>query len=137
MLVILQVYRNFFNIFTKQRETPECFSGRFSLLYFYSLVKKENIGLKWHKDTKIRLIIPESRSNSRITVNLKLIMCFPINHFSIIVWPPPCIAMCVLNCADISYFISGSIAVDRHLNAASQKENNTEECPFIFSSDVS
>ena len=156
MLVILQVYRNFFNIFTKQRETPECFSGRFSLLYFYSLVKKENIGLKWNKDIKIRYIIPESsfkiwkilnilkpknvilcRLGSRITVNLKLNICFPINHFPIIVRPPPCTARCVLGCADISYVTSGSVAVDRHLNAASKKENNTEECPYIFSSDVS
>ena len=77
------------------------------------------------------------RSGSRITVNLKLNMRFPINHFSIIVRPLPCTARCVLSCADISYFISGSVAVDRRLNAASKKENNTEECPYIFSSDVS
>ena len=57
-------------------------------------------------------------------------MRFPINHFSIIVRAPPCIARCILSCADISYFISGSVAVDQHLNAASKKENNTEECPY-------
>ena len=49
----------------------------------------------------------------------------------------PCTTRCILSCADISYFISGSVAVDRRLNAASKKENNTEECPYIFSSDVS
>ena len=64
---------------------------------------------------------------SGITVNLELNMRFPINHFSIIVRPPPCTARCVLSCADISYFISGSVAVDRRLNAASKKEHNTEE----------
>ena len=61
----------------------------------------------------------------------------PFNHFSIIVRPPPCTVWCILSCADISYFISGSVAVDRRLNAASKKENNTEECPYIFPSDVS
>ena len=32
----------------------------------------------------------------------------------------------VLSCADISFFISGSVAIDQRLNAASKKENNTE-----------
>ena len=45
-------------------------------------------------------------------------------------------AMCILIYADISYFISGSVTVDRRLNAASKKENNTAECPYIFSSGV-
>ena len=40
----VQVYRNFFNLFTKKREVSECFLGQFSLLYFYPLVQKENIG---------------------------------------------------------------------------------------------
>ena len=44
--------------------------------------------------------------------------------------------MCILIYADISYFISGSVTVDRRLNAASKKENNTAECPYIFSSGV-
>ena len=69
-------------------------------------------------------------------LNLKLNLPFPINHFSIFVQPPPCTARCVLSCADISYFMSGSVAVDRRLNAA-KKENNTEEYLYIFSSDVS
>ena len=72
------------------------------------------------------------RSGSRITVNLKLNMRFPINHFSIIVRPPPCTVRCVLSCADITYFISGSVAVDRCLNAASKKENNTEGSSIRF-----
>ena len=46
LLVIFQVYGHFLNIFTKKREVPECFLGRFSLLFFYSLVQKENIGLE-------------------------------------------------------------------------------------------
>ena len=41
------------------------------------------------------------------------------------------------SCADITYFISGLGAVDRHLNATPKKENNTERCPYILSSDVS
>ena len=69
---------------------------------------------------------------SGITVNLELNMRFPINHLSIIVRPPPCTARCVLSCADISYFISGSVAVDRRLNAASKKENNTEGMSIHF-----
>ena len=77
------------------------------------------------------------RSGSRITVNLKLNLRFPINHFSIIIRRPPCTARCVLSCADVSYFVSGSVAVDRRLNAPSKKEKNTEECPYIFPSDVS
>ena len=77
------------------------------------------------------------RSGSPIAVNLKWNLRFAINHFSIIFRSPPCTARCVLSCADISYFISGSVAVDRRLNAASEKENNTEECPYIFPSDVS
>ena len=36
------------------------------------------------------------------------------------------IARCVLSCADISCFISASIALCRSFNAASKKENNTE-----------
>ena len=36
------------------------------------------------------------------------------------------IARCVLSCADIC-FISASIALGRRFNAASKKENNTEE----------
>ena len=59
-------------------------------------------------------------------------MRFPINLFLIIVRPPPCTAKCVLSCADISYFISGSVAVDRRSNAASKKENNTEGMSIHF-----
>ena len=125
MLVIRQVYRNFFKIFTKEREVSKCFSGRFSLLYFYSLVQKESIGLIWNKDTKIRYIIPESsfwiqnnlkcfkiynvslcRSASRINVNLKLTMRFPINHFSIIVRPPTCTTRWVLSCGDLLWWVT-------------------------------
>ena len=72
------------------------------------------------------------RSGTRITVNLKLNMRFPINHFLIIVGPPLCTAKCVLNWADISYFISGSVALDRRSIAASKKENNTEGMPIHF-----
>ena len=66
------------------------------------------------------------RSDSRITVNLKLNMRFPVNQFSIIVRPPPSTARCVLSCTDVTYFISASVAVDRRFNPASKKENNTE-----------
>ena len=59
-------------------------------------------------------------------------MRFPINHFSIIVLPPPYIARCVLSCADITYFISALVAVDRRFNAASKKENNTEVMSIHF-----
>ena len=59
-------------------------------------------------------------------------MRFPINHFSIIVRPPPCTARCVLSCANISYCILGSAAVDRHFKAASKKENNTEGMSIHF-----
>ena len=38
------------------------------------------------------------------------------NHFSIIVWPPPCTVRSVLSWADITCFISGSVAVDWRLN---------------------
>ena len=72
------------------------------------------------------------RSGSRITVNLKLNMPFPINHFSIIVWPPPCTSRCVLSCGDTNYFLSGSDAVDWRLNAASKKENNAEGMSIHF-----
>ena len=71
-------------------------------------------------------------SSSRITMNLKLNMRFPINHFSIIVRPPPCTVRCVLSCVDITYIFSGSVAVDRRLNAASKKENNTEGMSLQF-----
>ena len=63
-------------------------------------------------------------------------MCFPINNFSIIVRPPPCTAMFVLSCADITYFISGSVAVDRRFNAASKKTSKLRECPYISSSNI-
>ena len=53
-------------------------------------------------------------------------MRFPINHFSIIVRLPPCTALFVTSYADITYFISGSVAVDRRYNAASIKEIKTE-----------
>ena len=59
-------------------------------------------------------------------------MRFAINHFSIIVRPPPYTARCVLSCADITYFISASVAVDRGFNAASKKENNTEGMSIYF-----
>ena len=36
-------------------------------------------------------------------------------------------ARCVLYCADISCFISASIALGWRFNASSKKENNTEE----------
>ena len=71
-------------------------------------------------------------SNTRITVNLKLNMRFPINHFSTIVRPPPCTARCVLSCADITYFISSLVAVDRRFKAASKEENNTERISINF-----
>ena len=73
---------------------------------------------------------------SRITVNLKLNMRFPINHFSIICRPLPCTARCVLSCDDITYFISASVAVDRHFNEASKKENILREYLYIFSSNI-
>ena len=53
-------------------------------------------------------------------------MRLPINHFSIIVRPPPCTARCVLSCADSTCFTSDSVTVDQRFNAASEKENNTE-----------
>ena len=59
-------------------------------------------------------------------------MRFPINHSSIIVQPPPCTARCVLSRDGISYFISGSVAIDRRLNAGSKKENNTEGMSIHF-----
>ena len=65
-------------------------------------------------------------------MNLKLNMRFRINHFSIIVRPIPCTGRCVLSCADISYFISGTVAVDQRLNSASKKENNTEAMSIHF-----
>ena len=71
-------------------------------------------------------------SDSRTTVNLKLNMRFPINHFSIVVRPPPYTPRCALSCADITYFISASVAVDRRFNAASKKENNTEGMSIHF-----
>ena len=77
------------------------------------------------------------RFGSRITVNLKLNVRFPINHFSIIVQPPPCTARCILSCSNSIYFIPGSVAVDQRLNAASKNENNAEECPYVFSSNIS
>ena len=64
-------------------------------------------------------------------------MGFPINHFSIIVRPPPCTAMFVLICANITYFISGSVTVDRRFNAASKKTSKLRECPYISSSNIS
>ena len=72
------------------------------------------------------------KSGSCITVNLKLNMRFPINHFSIIVRSPQCTAKWVLSCADITYFISASVAVDRLFNAASKKENNTKGMSIHF-----
>ena len=72
------------------------------------------------------------RSGPRITMNLKLNMRFSINHFLTIVRPPSCTAKCVLSCADISYSISGLVAVDRRSNAASKKENNTMGIPIHF-----
>ena len=72
------------------------------------------------------------RSGFRNTENLKLNMRFPISRFWIIVWPPPCTARCVLSCDDITYFISGSVAVDRRFNAASKKENNSEGMSIHF-----
>ena len=52
-------------------------------------------------------------------------MRFPINHFSIIVRPPPCTAMFVLSCVNITYFISGSVT------------SKLRECPYISSSNIS
>ena len=72
------------------------------------------------------------RSDSLITVNLKLNMHFPINHFSTIVRRPPCTTRCVLSCTEITYFISASVAVDQRFNAVSKKENNTETMPINF-----
>ena len=59
-------------------------------------------------------------------------MRFPFNLFSIIVRPPLCTARCVLCCANISYFILGSVTIDQRLNAASKKENNTEAMSIHF-----
>ena len=57
ILVILQVYSNFFNICTKKKEVPKSISRPCSLsLLLYS---ERNIGLKWNKDIKIREIIPQ------------------------------------------------------------------------------
>ena len=96
--------------------------------------KYQKVALKFWKI--LNILKPKNvilcRSGSRITVDLKTNMRFPINHFSIIVRPPPCTVRCVLSCADISYFISGSVAVDWRLNAASKKENNTEEMAIHF-----
>ena len=39
---------------------------------------------------------------------------------------------CVLSCANITYFTSASVAVDRRFNAASKKENNTEGMSMHF-----
>ena len=59
-------------------------------------------------------------------------MHFPVNRFSIIVRRPPCTARFVLSYADITYFISASVAVDRRFNAASKKENKTEGMSIHF-----
>ena len=72
------------------------------------------------------------KSDSHITMNLKLNVHFQINHFSIIVRPPWCTARYVLICADITYFISASVAVKRRFHAASKIENNTEGMSIYF-----
>ena len=43
----------------------------------------------------------------------------------------------VLNCANITYFISTSVNRFSRFNAASKYENITEGSPYIFPSDVS
>ena len=142
LLVILQVYGNVFNIFTKKREVPECLQVDF-LFYkkrtfflqkktlLWKEIRTQKLDKKYPKVVSkfwkvLNILKPNNiilcRFGSRITVNLKLNVRFPINHFSIIVQPPPCTARCVLSCADISYFISDSVTVDRRLNAASRKK---------------
>ena len=67
------------------------------------------------------------QSDTRIIVNSKQSMRFPNSHF--LDHPSTTtmhIAQSVLSCADISCFISASIALCRSFNSASKKENNTE-----------
>ena len=67
------------------------------------------------------------QSDTRIIVNSKQNMRFPNSHF--LDHPSTTtmhIAKCVLSCADISCFISASIALCRSFNSTSKKENNTE-----------
>ena len=67
------------------------------------------------------------QSDAPITVNSKLNMRFLNSHFldhrSTTTMHT---ARCVLSCAEISCFISASVALGRRFNAASKKENNTE-----------
>ena len=42
-----------------------------------------------------------------------------------------------LSCANTTYFISVSVAVDGCFNAASKKKITLRQCPYIFSSKVS
>ena len=76
------------------------------------------------------------RSGPRISVNLKLNICFSINYFSIIFRLPPCTSRFDLSRANITYFISSPVAVDRRFNAASKKENKTEGMPIHFSHQI-
>ena len=52
--------------------------------------------------------------------------------FSAIIRLLPRTARRVLSCADITYFISVSVALGRRFNAASKKENNTEGMSIHF-----
>ena len=44
----------------------------------------------------------------------------------------PCTVRCVLSCSDITYFISVSVVLDRHFNAASKKEYNIDGMSIHF-----
>ena len=52
--------------------------------------------------------------------------------FSTVVWPPPYTSRCLLSCANITYFISASVALSRLFNTASKNENNTEGMSIQF-----
>ena len=66
-------------------------------------------------------------SDARIIVNSKLNMRFPNSHFfELRSTTTMHTATCDLSCADISCFISTSIAPSRRFNAASKKEINIE-----------
>ena len=121
--------------------------------FFTSILWYKNGTLAWkrNKDKKIRKIIPQKCKYEvvfKILKNLKsnltpkkVILCSTTLSllwsqswkcvsqtviFLTIVWPPPCIARCVLSCVDISCFISALITLAWRFNAASKKENNTE-----------
>ena len=71
-------------------------------------------------------------SDSRITVNSKLNMRFPINRFLGHHSTTTIKCQVRLKLADITYFISVSVALRRRFDAASKKENNNEGVSIHF-----